>query len=107
MKKILYALILTVLILSTNACIKEEWGGIIEGKIIDFESKPIEGANVLLVQTGESFTTKSDGKYMFKELNEELFDFYVKKDGYKDDTKQIKAQSGKTIRIDITLKKEE
>jgi hypothetical protein len=107
MKIFLYIILYSTIILCLNACVKDKWSGIIEGKIIDSESKPIDGVNVLLIQTGASFTTKADGNYQFKELDERLYDIYIKKDGYKDDTKQIKVLNRKTIRIDIILKKDE
>ena len=68
----------------------------------------VEGANVILRKTGESYVTGSNGKYEFLNVSNGTYSIKVSKVGYSDmiDTFDIVVSNGGKVQRDIQLQKE-
>lgn len=78
---------------------------IISGLVTDFESeKPIEGAHVWILETGQSFNTGSDGHFEINIENPGDYVLKVEKAGYKTYTSdQVHIEKAHEITLDIDL----
>jgi len=66
MRKILHIALLISIIISITSCVEPEYGGIIEGRIIDTEGNGIEGAHISFLQHNkvvDNDITDTNGNY--------------------------------------------
>ncbi len=82
----------------------------LEGKVLDLEKKPIEGAEILLknVSMGgtNSAKTNKKGEFAFRRLFPGKYDVTIQKEGFKSYTGQVELKESSGQRIEVNLAKE-
>lgn len=98
---------LIVLAVLINACepyVPDLYGGV-TGIVASAQTgEPVPGCEVVLVDTGTSELTDSDGMYEFDGLKEGFYTILVQKAGYYEDRKNVKVASGEFAQLSFILK---
>lgn len=78
---------------------------IIAGTVTNFETdKPIIGAYVWIVETGQSFTTEADGQFSINLTSAGEYTVKVEKDGYQTYTEDaVQVNQGQEVTLEIEL----
>lgn len=74
------------------------------GKVTDIRSgESVSNASVMLIPSGISLQTGSDGLFSFDDLDARQYTILVQKDGYQTNRKTVTAVSGENVEINIQL----
>lgn len=111
MKKILATFIVCfALSLTTTSCTRTEYDiySNISGTVIDVDNgEPIAHATVTLSPSGLNTYTGSDGQFDFTEIDAQQYTITVQKTGYESNRKTVTAPAGETVKISMTMKRNE
>ena len=78
-------------------------GGLM-GVVSDSRSgKFLSGVSVVLSPTGKTYTTGTDGKYEFQDMEAQEYSVTASKSGYLSDKKTVTVQAGNTANLDFQL----
>lgn len=109
MKKLrLFAL--SLILISFVSCDPIEYDifGTVEGRVLDYSANmPLENVSVQLSPGGKNFTTSSDGRFLFEELESKQYSVTVQKNGYETNMKTVNVVASETSEITITMKKKD
>ena len=100
-------LFLCTLLLTFFGCSKDELDttGSIVGVITDAEtSKALSGATVSLSPSGKSFTTGTDGRYEFRDIEMGNYTVQATKAGYAENQKNVEVRPRETSNLDLPLR---
>ena len=84
-----------------------EKDAIVEGRVIDLGSKPIEGASVRLERAGKAMQetrTGANGQYILKTGNPGTYQLRVEKEGYSTQSIDVLLEAGKKD-VDVVMKR--
>lgn len=107
-KTILFGILCLVLVGITSSCTPTEYDlfSNIAGTVVDKSSgEPLGQVDVTLKPKMLHTYTGSDGQFYFDEIEAEDYEIWVQKDGYKANNIKVKAPSGETINVSITMEK--
>jgi hypothetical protein len=76
--------------------------GVINGTVMHKE-QPVEGVEVVIAPGGNSFVTKSNGSYLFENLESGSYTLTFRKKGYKTVTKNVNVSAGVNNQVDVNL----
>ena len=109
MKKVLLALVSSIVLLYTHSCAEPDpvyIYGNIAGKVTEEGSnKSIEGATIEISGIEQSVKTGSNGIFKFERLPADNYIVYVSKDGYVADSKVVTVVASQTAQSDFSLQK--
>lgn len=77
----------------------------IEGKVLDEDSLPIEGAKVILSPGGANALSGSDGAFAFSHLDKSKYTITAQKSGYSTEREDISIKTGETFHVILVLRK--
>lgn len=97
-----------ILLLLCYACCTDpiDLTGIIVGTVTDASSgEPLSGVSITISPLGETVTTGSDGKYVFRDVpaSTSTYSLQAKKSDYQTDEKSVKVEVGGESRLDFHL----
>lgn len=96
-------LLLSLLIVSCTKDIVDTTGNLV-GVISDSRSGAfLSGVSVALTPTGKTYTTGTDGKYEFRDIESQEYSVSASKSGYKSDKRTAFVQVGKDTNLDFQL----
>lgn len=77
--------------------------GILAGKILDKDKKPVQGATIRVLGTTKGGISKSDGKYTIVNIVAGSYDVRVTAVGYDTTTANVRINADQTVTFDFTL----
>lgn len=106
MKRLIFLFSIILLSIVSNSCQKEADFATIYGVVSDSKTgEPIKDANVVLTPSGRNYTTKTDGKFEFDELDPQQYTVTVYKTDYKTEYETIVALADSRIERNIKITK--
>ena len=80
--------------------------GSISGIVADKTTgEPVPVVNVKLKETGASTVTGSDGSFSFKNLDDDSYTIEISKEGYKDNSANVRVLGGKTTETHLLIER--
>lgn len=77
--------------------------GILSGKVVDKDKKPLSGATVRVLGTTKGGITKANGKFTIVNIVAGSYDVRVTAVGYDTVTKNVRINADQTVSVDFTL----
>lgn len=109
MKKLILSIIICLTFAGLSSCTHTEYDlfSNIAGTVVDKNSgEPLGQVDVTLKPLMLKTYTGSDGQFYFNDIEAtDDYEIWVQKDGYRANNIKVKAPSGETINVSITMEK--